>query len=706
MVTNGDPNAVLTSISIVNEGVVGSVLRAKMNIKVFTKEALNILDEWLLRPGNEVDLFWGWSSYASNQNLNQESLNAVIFNFSCEYKEDNTWDVSVDAIAKGSLVSGVSFEVPDESVELGESDADNVQVPNLRGIISKELQELQISGSSQTVIDSAAGLTSLTSTIYKSNIFPHGIAQFTHPLSDADDPWLVYAGGIGRVLGAPAGAAIGIAAGTVGGPAGQIGGGLIGFAAGATAGQSLAEYIANLFVETDYVIIQKNYICLSDLIHYFNTVLTTQYFPKSTETFELQVENSPTSYDPNLVSSDPLKIMFSDNSVEGFNQGMATYGDSNRSIKTYTHGDISSFYAASELNTWDDCLNNHTPNAPNINKNKSKYGNLGHIWIETDFIQQVFTKQQIDKGVDPRFKNIFSFFEEIFKAITTATGGAIKPTFVQQNIFGDSLTNDYSKKGIRSVIWIVDSNFMLSHEDNDESAKTNKFPFKVDDVGTTLLRNVNMRLKLPSSMQSTAYTFGRAGLNDNIQTLDEAKGSGCYDTAGNKTENKISVYNALQTLSRAKELCKYGSTDNLTQNLQSALFSYIGNPTKADTNPTISQGWIFSRLYPAELAFEIDGISGLKYGNMIRVFNALPTRYNEKIFFTITKLEHTISNHDWKLNVTAIARLEQSHKQTGYALNDSDVKNAKKSILEGEAIPMPDGRTESVPTPTGGANPT
>jgi hypothetical protein len=681
---NGDPSVVLTSLSVTNEGVVGSVLRVKANIKVFTKEALEIIDQWLLRPGNELDIEWGWSvtaddSAGSNQ-CSKERLNAVIFNFSCEYREDNTWDVSVEGIAKGSLATGVSFEVQDFGNGSGftgtgpqaPDDLRNSVIPNLYGLIKLELagmyppldntsypEQAYEKDESGRLIEPAGMAGSLDSLIYKSDIFPHGIAQFVHPLGSVDDPLISWIGAASGIVGGTIGVAVG--APTVAGAA-ALGIG------GALAGRSIGEALARLFIDADYKVVQRTYICLSDIVHYFNTVLTNQYFPKDAELFEIQVENSPTSYDPNIVSSEPLDMMFSDTNDFGFNRGMSTYGYSFRNLKNHTHGDIRSFYKGNSIKTYADSINLHEVISPS--NTSDVVGNLGHIWISTEFIQKTFIDMKLNKGVDPRFKNIFSFFEEIFKLITKATGGAIKPSFVQENRFAGAV-----KGNLNSVIWIVDTNHMPSDRQLNPNKKA--VVLEVNNIRATLVRNVNARLKLPGSMQSTAYTFGRAGLNDNIQTLDDLPEE-CYtDDKQSKTpkENYQFALDAMQKLSLWKEASSLAVGDRtVIENLQGALYGYVGTPTRSDSS-TAHQGWVFSKLYPIDLSFEIDGISGLRYGNIFKIKDAMPARYFNKVYFTITKLEHTIVNHDWKLNVTAIARIHNSDSNIGSKLPDDVLKS-------------------------------
>ena len=111
------------------------------------------------------------------------------------------------------------------------------------------------------------------------------------------------------------------------------------------------------------------------------------------------------------------------------------------------------------------------------------------------------------------------------------------------------------------------------------------------------------------------------------------------------------------------------SRENL-ENLQNALIEYAKNPVPIATSPNDTsniqvahQGWIFSRLYPIELQLKLDGISGFLYGNKIDVLNALPSRYSDTVYFTITKIEHEVADNDWVTTITGIARLKFSHTQ-------------------------------------------
>ena len=74
---------------------------------------------------------------------------------------------------------------------------------------------------------------------------------------------------------------------------------------------------------------------------------------------------------------------------------------------------------------------------------------------------------------------------------------------------------------------------------------------------------------------------------------------------------------------------------------------------------------------------------------MIKIKDALPARYFNQIYFTITKLEHTVTNHDWKLNVTAIARIQESENQIGYKLSEDEmvIPPLRSSRFENVLVP-------------------
>lgn len=69
-------------------------------------------------------------------------------------------------------------------------------------------------------------------------------------------------------------------------------------------------------------------------------------------------------------------------------------------------------------------------------------------------------------------------------------------------------------------------------------------------------------------------------------------------------------------------------------------------------------------LLPFNLGIQLDGFSGLIWGNAIN-FDYLPSRYPDRVFFQITKVQHAVTRETWSTSIETIFRLRPN----------TDVKN-------------------------------
>jgi hypothetical protein len=299
--------------------------------------------------------------------------------------------------------------------------------------------------------------------------------------------------------------------------------------------------------------------------------------------------------------------------------------------------------------------------------------NIAHIWISVDVINELYVGILKDKAIDPQYKTILIFFENIFSKIADASGGIMQLTFAPDlNELYESARN-VDMVAVKStnidnpllkqthMLRIVDANHQLPYNLGPKTLS-----FKVNDVNATILRDLNINMKLPSKMQSVAYTFGRQGLNDDIVDINEETGV-CSSDNTKLIETRDNIFNTLNYWK--SEVGKSVTRENL-ENLQNALIEYAKNPipfgtADGDTSriKVAHQGWLFSRLYPIELQLKLDGISGFLYGNKIEVLNALPERYSDVVYFTLSKIEHEVVDNDWITTLTGIARLKFSDRQ-------------------------------------------
>ncbi len=61
-------------------------------------------------------------------------------------------------------------------------------------------------------------------------------------------------------------------------------------------------------------------------------------------------------------------------------------------------------------------------------------------------------------------------------------------------------------------------------------------------------------------------------------------------------------------------------------------------------------------IFPFVADFEIDGINGIRYGDVLQ-FDALPKRYTTNTVFSVIGVNHTVSvDGQWKTSIKTIMR--------------------------------------------------
>jgi hypothetical protein len=838
---NGQPQAFLQSIRVSNEGYGGVVQRVTIKMRVFTKEAFEIIDKWYLRPGNEMLVKFGWSVPLTSMETSSEVIHAVIFNFNAVLTDDIGWEVTVHGIAKGNLAVGLALgSSAVETVAL--NNANNTQqpnidpnvIPNLTTILKDELNKIRIGFPGITesdvsnIYDANTDLDSDNrpyGIVYESDIFPHGIGRIKFAIETApqdaniapaanqaaiqNDPlfekrqatdaelntWLE-----GFRIANPRFVELEAEYGIKSpkafiefykGNFGVIRSGLVGeivfprrdkvllteeFITGKNpevtdqqsqtqrteiffeeaAGDVIGSYlerqrqpesqnyaslrppfgplrrrVLNIMYndlpdtrseqqkqleaaqQEQLVSIQQQiqqqdalqggvyndaritdpqstvryFICLGDLVYFFNEKIFKQA-PELYTAVQLLVENQPTSYDPNLVSAIPTEVILSN--ARNTQGGMSSYGYYNSVNYGFKYKKLKinnelvdafgcdgvDFYPSEEFNSKEDMANHREDWGVYLRENggeKIAAFNIAHIWISVDVINEAYTFVLKDKAIDPQYKTVFDFFEQIFRRIAQASAGSIQLTLMPDNneLYNNnplqskilSLENPLINK--TQLFRIVDNNFQVPH---NLPGAPRSFDFKVNDVNATMLRDVNVALKIPSKLQTVAYTYGRSGMNEDIVDIDDsADGTGgiCQKDYDQLVQKRNEILKKLNDIKN--EVAFNMSADNI-EKLINALSQYIINPVPVgsdslDTSPnaSIHQGWLYSKLYPVELQFKLDGISGFLYGNKVNILNALPSRYSNRVYFTLIKIEHEVQNNDWITTLTAIARLKNSN---------------------------------------------
>ena len=100
------------------------------------------------------------------------------------------------------------------------------------------------------------------------------------------------------------------------------------------------------------------------------------------------------------------------------------------------------------------------------------------------------------------------------------------------------------------------------------------------------------------------------------------------------------------------ELGKQPANTQYQQGLHKAITDHIKYPTE---NIKKSQEMV-APIFPFDVEFTIDGINGLRYGDVLQ-FEALPLKYRANTVFSIIGIKHTISTDGiWTTNIRCIMR--------------------------------------------------
>jgi hypothetical protein len=100
--------AVLNSAEITTDGTngtYGAVSRVTVNFTVFDIYQLDTYIDKFLKPGQDVELEYGWT-VNDNLSVNNGSIRGTVYNFSFSAKEDGTWECTLHAMGATSMTYG------------------------------------------------------------------------------------------------------------------------------------------------------------------------------------------------------------------------------------------------------------------------------------------------------------------------------------------------------------------------------------------------------------------------------------------------------------------------------------------------------------------------------------------------------------------------------------------------------------------------
>jgi hypothetical protein len=304
----------------------------------------------------------------------------------------------------------------------------------------------------------------------------------------------------------------------------------------------------------------------------------------------------------------------------------------------------------------------YDPNDPDAPDNRKEFGRTGRIFINLETIKGITTKL----GAKTDEFTVGNFLKQISEKISDATSGAITLKLITDP---EDLTLLY----YRDTNWIKDGS----------SPQPYLLPMFASDPRGSVVREFKLSAKLPSNVQSLMYS-----INSTDKVTESQLGpyiSFMYNNGtATRTPQTITV-NGKQVV--VDEMTQYGGGKELTERLtreyaaahdkyvtelQRAAAEYGNNPTSENKRLALKSALtkylqypfrsiqqtnqVAAPTFPIEAEFTIDGVNGLRYGDILD-FPGLPAKYRTNTTFTIKGITHNVSTTgEWTTQVSCLMR--------------------------------------------------
>jgi hypothetical protein len=262
------------------------------------------------------------------------------------------------------------------------------------------------------------------------------------------------------------------------------------------------------------------------------------------------------------------------------------------------------------------------------------------IFLNLEYIQQVLN--QLSELNTKQF-TLKTFFANISARISYATGGAIDLKLV---------TNDTNT----NILHFIDTKYLKSI-DPTKKVEPYSVPMLANHRNGTIVRAFTFQAKLPANVKNLSYVLN-SGTNVSeseiapyLNFMYNSKDVGAINAAKLKYKEKHKTI--LKNLTEAKT--SYGlipfSQENTTK-LYKALVEYVKFPY----DDIMQSQQMTAPVFPFDVDFEIDGINGLRYGDVL-TFDGLPEKYRNNTVFSIIGITHEVSTEGvWITKIKCIMR--------------------------------------------------
>ena len=273
-----------------------------------------------------------------------------------------------------------------------------------------------------------------------------------------------------------------------------------------------------------------------------------------------------------------------------------------------------------------------------IDKNSSSQGTMypSRIFINLENIKKIIDDLS---NFNARRFTFGAFINEITALLRSATSGALEMTLTPH-------------PDIPEAVLYADAESIRLQE-----IKPYKIPMFANDPRGTIVRDFQFSAKLPSSVKNLSYVLNQG---TDISTEKIAPYMNFMFNADNvDTMNTIiknyetTHFKAITELKLAQK--RYGlepQDSDRRKELRNTTSEYLKYPT-----PDVRKSQqLTAPIFPFDASFTIDGINGLRYGDVLE-FSGLPKKYTVNTVFSIIGINHTVSSEgSWTTKVTCIMR--------------------------------------------------
>ena len=254
------------------------------------------------------------------------------------------------------------------------------------------------------------------------------------------------------------------------------------------------------------------------------------------------------------------------------------------------------------------------------------------IYVNIEVIRSIVT--EIEK-TEPTIKQLLT---KLSKIIQTNTGNAIKMVAVQDPL-------------VESALLYTDSNYV----DITTTVDPFSLPAWPGLTGRTAVRNFTLTTNVPNTVKNMIF-----GVNSLETGTQKQVAYNAYIYANQETKTKLqeewrtTFKNTRNDLAVNKnDIALKPIDEQAIEKLQKTLAMYVTYFTD-DITKSINYTKAF---FPMNLEFTIDGINGLKYGDILQ-FDGIPRRYTDSYVFMIVGITHTVTETgDWTTVVTCNPRV-------------------------------------------------